>query len=52
VPLGQEQSCFIERCRVTRRQIEFINLVEDPEIRWRHVEDAHAVLMAAPALSR
>ena len=45
VPLGQEQSCFIERCRVARRQIRFINLVEDPEIRWRHVEDAHAVLI-------
>ncbi len=45
VPLAQEQSCFIERCRVTRRQIRFINLVEDPEIRWRHVENAHAVLI-------
>ena len=45
VPLKQEQSCFIERCRVARHQIRFINLVEDPEIRWRHVEDAHAVLI-------
>jgi len=45
VPLKQEQSCFIEGCRVARRQIRFINLVEDPEIRWRHVEDAHAVLI-------
>ena len=45
VPLKQEQSCFIERCRVARHQIRFINLVENPEIRWRHVEDAHAVLI-------
>ena len=45
VSLKQEQSCFIERCRVARRQFTFINLAEDPEIRWRQVEDAHAVLI-------
>ena len=45
VSLKQEQSCFIERCRVARRQFDFINLVESPEIRWRHVENAHAVLI-------
>jgi GMP synthase (glutamine-hydrolysing) len=45
VSLKQEQSCFIERCRVARRQFEFINLVDNPEIRWRDVEHAHAVLI-------
>jgi GMP synthase (glutamine-hydrolysing) len=43
--LTQEQSCFIERCEVARRQIRFINLVETPNLRWRDVEDAHAVLI-------
>jgi GMP synthase (glutamine-hydrolysing) len=45
VSLRQEQSCFIERCRVARRQFRFINLVDEPEIRWHHVEDAHAVVI-------
>jgi GMP synthase (glutamine-hydrolysing) len=45
VSLKQEQSCFIERCRVARRQFDFINLVDNPEIRWRDVENAHAVLI-------
>jgi len=45
VPLRQEQSCFIERCGVSRSQIDFINLVERPEIRWRDVETAHAVII-------
>jgi hypothetical protein len=27
VSLKQEQSCFIDRCRVARRQFDFINLV-------------------------
>jgi GMP synthase (glutamine-hydrolysing) len=45
VSLKQEQSCFIERCRVARRQFDFINLVDNPEIRWHHVKDAHAVLI-------
>jgi len=45
VPLKQEQSCVIERCRVARRQIDFINLVDRPQIRWRHVENAHAVIV-------
>lgn len=44
-PLIQEQSCFIERCRVARRQFVFINLADEPQIRWRHVESAHAVLI-------
>ena len=26
------------------RQFRFINLVDEPETRWRHVEDAHAIL--------
>lgn len=43
--LAQEQSCFIERCRVPRRQFRFINLVDTPDLRWRDVEDAHAVLI-------
>ena len=45
VSLRQEQRCFIERCRVARRQFDFINLVEHPNIRWRDVENAHAVLI-------
>lgn len=45
VPLRQEQGCFIERCRVARSQFRFINLVDEPEIRWRHVDDAHAVII-------
>ena len=45
VPLKQEQSCIIERCRVARRQIEFINLVDEPRLRWRQVENAHAVII-------
>ena len=45
VSLRQEQSCFIERCRVARHQFRFINLVDEPELRWHHVEDAHAVLI-------
>jgi GMP synthase (glutamine-hydrolysing) len=45
VSLLQEQSCFIERCRVARRQFDFINLVDAPQIRWHHVADAHAVLI-------
>lgn len=45
VSLLQEQSCFIERCRVARRQFDFINLVDSPRVQWRHVADAHAVLI-------
>ena len=45
VPMRQEQSCFIERCRVARSQVDFINLVDQPEIRWRQVESAHAVII-------
>jgi GMP synthase (glutamine-hydrolysing) len=45
VSLKQEQSCFIERCRVARRQFRFINLPDAPELRWPDVEDAHAVLI-------
>lgn len=45
VSLRQEQSCIIERCRVARRQIDFINLVDEPQIRWHQVENAHAVII-------
>ena len=45
VSLLHEQSCFIERCQVARRQMTFINLPEAPVLRWRDVEDAHAVLV-------
>lgn len=45
LPLRQEQGCFLERCRVARRQVTFINLVEAPEIRRRHVDGAHAVII-------
>jgi GMP synthase (glutamine-hydrolysing) len=43
--LLQEQSCFIERCQVARRQIRFINVVDQPDVSWSDVEDAHAVLI-------
>jgi GMP synthase (glutamine-hydrolysing) len=43
--LAQEQSCFIERCEVARRQMTFINLVDRPDLGWRDVENAHAVLI-------
>ena len=43
--LLQEQSCFIERCQVARRQIRFINVVDHPIVGWKDVEDAHAVLI-------
>jgi GMP synthase (glutamine-hydrolysing) len=45
VSLKQEQSCFIDRCRVARRQFDFINLADNPNIRWEDVENAHAVLI-------
>jgi GMP synthase (glutamine-hydrolysing) len=45
VPLRQEQGCFIERCRLARRQFRFINVVDEPQIRWQHVQEAHAVII-------
>jgi GMP synthase (glutamine-hydrolysing) len=45
ISLRQEQSCFIERCQVARRQFRFINLVDEPQLEWRQVEDAHAVII-------
>jgi GMP synthase (glutamine-hydrolysing) len=45
ISLRQEQSCFIERCKVARKQFRFINLVDEPDLRWRQVEDAHAVII-------
>jgi len=45
VPLLQEQSCFIERCRVARSQFTFINIVDTPNVSWKDVEDAHAVFI-------
>ncbi len=44
-PLRQEQSCFIERCRVARSQFTFINIVDTPKVDWKDVEDAHAVFI-------
>jgi GMP synthase (glutamine-hydrolysing) len=41
----QEQSCFIERCRIARHRFNFINLVDTPNVRWRDIEDAHAVII-------
>jgi len=45
VPMLQEQSCFIERCRVARSQFKFINIVDTPNVSWKDVEDAHAVFI-------
>jgi len=41
----QEQGCFIERSNLARRQIEFINVVDTPNVGWKHVENAHAVII-------
>jgi len=43
--LLQEQSCFLERCGVARRQMRFLNVVDEPGIRFSDVADAHAVLI-------
>jgi GMP synthase (glutamine-hydrolysing) len=45
LPLRQEQGCFLERCRVARHQVTCINLADQPGIGWRHVEDAHAIII-------
>lgn len=45
IPLKQEQSCFIERCRVARDQFSFVNVVEEPDLQWSRVENAHAVII-------
>jgi GMP synthase (glutamine-hydrolysing) len=45
IPLAQEQSCFIERCRVARSQFTFINVVDEPNTGWKDVEHAHAVFI-------
>ncbi|MGD9253712.1 MAG: type 1 glutamine amidotransferase [Holophagae bacterium] len=45
ISLKQEQSCFIERCRVARRQFTFINLVDEPHLGWQQVANAHAVII-------
>ncbi len=44
-PMLHEQNCFIEKCGVQRKQMTFINLVDEPDIRWKHVENAHAVII-------
>jgi GMP synthase (glutamine-hydrolysing) len=41
----QEQSCYIERCQVARSQVTFINIVQSPNVSWKHVENAHAVII-------
>jgi GMP synthase (glutamine-hydrolysing) len=43
--MRQEQSCFIERCQVARRQFTFINIVDTPNVGWKDVEDAHAIFI-------
>ena len=44
-PMLHEQQCFIEKCGVSRQQMTFINLVDEPDIRWKHVNNAHAVII-------
>lgn len=43
--LLQEQGCFVERCRVARHQITFLNVVDRPLPTWQDVADAHAILI-------
>ena len=45
MPLKQEQSCFIARCRVARDQFEFVNVVDEPDLGWDRVKNAHAVII-------
>lgn len=45
VSLRQEREWFRERCRVPEKGFFVINLVDEPEIRWQDVCDAHAVMI-------
>jgi len=43
--LLQEQRCFIERCRLDASCFRFINLVDQPQLRWRDIGNADAVII-------
>lgn len=43
--LLQERRCFIERSRLREEAFRFINLVDQPELRFSEVEDADAVII-------
>ena len=42
---GQELECFLERCRLRPDQMTVHNVVDDPNVHWRMVEDADAVMI-------
>lgn len=41
----QEYLCFLERCRLAPEQLTAINLVDRPDLAWRDVEGADALLI-------
>lgn len=41
----QEYRCFLERCRLAPEQLAAINLVDRPDLAWRDVEGADALLI-------
>ena len=45
VSLRQERDWFRERCRVPEEHFSVINLVDRPNLQWKDVAEAHAVLI-------
>ncbi|MCP4895728.1 MAG: type 1 glutamine amidotransferase [bacterium] len=43
--LMQERECFIERAGISAHQLRCINIVQEPQVRFSEIEDAHAVLI-------
>lgn len=41
----QEQECFLDRCRLAREQLDIIDLIHHPNIRWSQVAEADAVMI-------
>ncbi|HEX4955903.1 MAG TPA: type 1 glutamine amidotransferase [Thermoanaerobaculia bacterium] len=42
---GQERACFLRHCRLEAHQMRWHNVVEDPVLTWRHVEDADVLMI-------
>jgi len=43
--LLQERRCFIEHCRLEADAFRFINLVDEPKLRFSHIENADVVII-------
>lgn len=41
----QERQCFLTRCRLRPEQMPVHNVIHQPEIHWRHVENADALMI-------